>query len=499
MRYRHLLLEYSRDITLRNWRDRLRARLAGEIEQRTVERYSDVWRAANNYFVQTKAGRMSEEILDRDDARVMELIEQADPTPNNQYVQWIVQRYISKGIVRFEDMGRVHEALDRFTRLKTSGYFKRNPDKAQLADIGRFKTLSDLGAFLLQLNDSDLMSVTAQERAMEAEMIENEEVHILADTATLKIVIPRTHKAACWWGKNTQWCTASSKDNRMFNHYSSQGPLYVVLDKPTNRRWQLHFESAQFMDENDNPIRGWNTFPMEAFDAIDIKRISDQGKFETLTEVPDGDELPDEIMIKMAQSCGQSVMAAALLGSAGHPDFTKMMIDALPGRAANFTIVTRKTAYGNPVEILDYHTDMLSFLRHNWKELESIYRDIWHAIGLGEEGGALSLKSYLRAFVGNSHIISFKDETQNLVHVIVNRERLSVLRGLRTESGALQLIQKSDLGSQLKQLRARNATTWAKKKTPNYDAALMYILKKAEMLDEDGRLPVDGPVWPSGS
>lgn len=491
MRFRHLLLEYSREKTLQNWRDRLRARLAGEIEQRTVGRDHDVWRPANNYFVQTRAGRIPEEELDKNDARVMELIEQSDPTPNNEYVQWLVQRYLSKGIVRFEDMFRAYEALLKFHRLKTSGYFKRNPDKAQLADIGRFKTLSELGIFLHQLNAADLLSVTAQERAMEAEMIENGEAIILADTPTLKVVIPRSHKAACWWGKNTQWCTASSKDAKLFNHYNSQGPLYVVLDKPTNRRWQLHFESAQFMDENDNPIRGWNNFPMEAFDAIDVKRISDEGKFETFTEVPDGDELPDEIMIKMAQSCGHSVMAASILGSAGFPNFTQMMVEALPGKP-NFTIVTRKTADGNPVEILDYHTDILSFLRHNWKGLDLIYRDIWHAMSIDESNhGTPGLRRYLVAFNGNSHIISFRDEWKTLVHMLVNRGKVSVIRGLKMESGALQLVQRSELNMQLKFLRAKNAT-----KTPHYDAALMYILKKAEMLDEDGNLPVEGPKWP---
>lgn len=488
MRYRHLLLEYSREKTLQNWRMKLRHRLSDEILTRTLGRDHDVWREANNYYVADHAKGIPEETLAKNDAVVMSLIEAADPTPNKEYVQWIVQRYVSGGITRWEDLGRVYETLWRFHNLKKSGYFKRNPGQAKFADIGQFKDLRDLGVFIRSLSDDDFLSITAQERAIEAEMIEKGEAIVLADTDVLKVVIPRTHKAACWWGKNTQWCTAARDSPRAFDIYNQQGPLYVVLQKETNRRWQLHFESAQFMDETDAPIELWSRFPMEAFDAIDIRRVSDEGKFATLTEPSDsGEEFPDEIMIKMAQSCGQSVLAAAILGSAEWAEFTKMIVEALPGRPT-FDIVTRKNKNGAEVEILDYRTDVLSFLRHNWKDLKDAQHFIWHAMGVRDDHGKPDLKSYWRGFSGNSHIISFRDENRKLTHAIVNRGKITVIEGIKVRSGFTQIIQRSKLEDQLNYLRAKNET-----KMPNYDAALMYILRKAEMLDEDGNLPPDMP------
>lgn len=50
---------------------------------------------------------------------------------------------------------------------------------------------------------------------------------------------------------NTRWCTAAKKDN-MFDEYNKEGPLYIILHKPTNRRWQFHLRGQQFMDERDN-------------------------------------------------------------------------------------------------------------------------------------------------------------------------------------------------------------------------------------------------------
>jgi hypothetical protein len=40
----------------------------------------------------------------------------------------------------------------------------------------------------------------------------------------------------------------------MFDEHNEDGPLYIILQKSTNTRWQFHFESEQFMDEKDNGI-----------------------------------------------------------------------------------------------------------------------------------------------------------------------------------------------------------------------------------------------------
>lgn len=68
------------------------------------------------------------------------------------------------------------------------------------------------------------------------------------------IIIPHTEEAACYYGANTRWCTAAKEDN-MFDYYNNDGPLYINIYKPKNRKYQFHFESSQFMDEEDEPIQ----------------------------------------------------------------------------------------------------------------------------------------------------------------------------------------------------------------------------------------------------
>jgi hypothetical protein len=99
------------------------------------------------------------------------------------------------------------------------------------------------------------MSNTALEKKIKSE--ESEKVFENKDWI---IVIPKTHRAACFYGKHTEWCTASKDSSGYFDEYSKQGPLYVNINKETGDKYQFHFESGQFMDENDEQIEDFIGF-----------------------------------------------------------------------------------------------------------------------------------------------------------------------------------------------------------------------------------------------
>ena len=59
-----------------------------------------------------------------------------------------------------------------------------------------------------------------------------------------------TKAAACHYGKSTDWCTATDTD--MFdNYYERDDPLFFFEDKENGKRFQFHFGSDQFKDEQD--------------------------------------------------------------------------------------------------------------------------------------------------------------------------------------------------------------------------------------------------------
>jgi len=68
---------------------------------------------------------------------------------------------------------------------------------------------------------------------------------------------PDTYDASKELACLSQWCTRFPD---MYKHYSSQGPLYIILDKNTlgtqdkNRMIQFHIPSKQFKDVNDREV-----------------------------------------------------------------------------------------------------------------------------------------------------------------------------------------------------------------------------------------------------
>jgi hypothetical protein len=74
---------------------------------------------------------------------------------------------------------------------------------------------------------------------------------------SVRIIVPKDQNAACYYGQGTRWCTASTKGANYFNQYSKDGNLYILLPKKPKHegeKYQLHFSSGQFMDEEDRQV-----------------------------------------------------------------------------------------------------------------------------------------------------------------------------------------------------------------------------------------------------
>ena len=167
----------------------------------------------------------------------------ADPTSYNQqgeivkvggYVKWILKLY-QNGSWKTSDSFETKDLLGKFNKLKT-----RLP--VEQRDINTYSSVRELYDILQPY----LGTKSRSEIKQDAETVYEDEQWL--------IVIPHTEEAACYYGAHTKWCTAA-KENNMFDYYNNEGPLYINIHKPTNRKYQFHFESYSFMDENDEKIK----------------------------------------------------------------------------------------------------------------------------------------------------------------------------------------------------------------------------------------------------
>lgn len=192
-----------------------------------------------------------------DSKAVVDELKKADPDPQGKNLQFLANMYVS-GQFKMEDRERVKTDIEQFMKSRRGIAAKlKEPGNEELAgkypngvnDLLQLKSLNDLYDLV------DLTGGAADVSGKEVARQEMQGANKVIDTPNFKVYIPQTQEAACRIGSGTRWCTAGDKNN-MFSHYHSQGPLYIIMANVGGklRKWQLHYESGQYMDERDQSI-----------------------------------------------------------------------------------------------------------------------------------------------------------------------------------------------------------------------------------------------------
>jgi ankyrin repeat protein len=175
------------------------------------------------------------------------LIQLKDKFFATEFTEWVLKHYKNNNINFVEDIeSRLKKAIDDFKWLE-----RRKEVEYRIIDLDGLHQLEDV---LSQYNEL----LEEKDREEIEERGSREGGNILYDGAQIKIIEPTTVAGACYYGKGTRWCTASTIGRNMFNDYKRMGPLYIIQPKKPGRngkeKYQLHFESNQFRDENDRNI-----------------------------------------------------------------------------------------------------------------------------------------------------------------------------------------------------------------------------------------------------
>lgn len=171
------------------------------------------------------------------------LISCADPTTKQIYLQWLCNKYAQRDFM-LEDLDRICVEVAEFERLK--------PLIAE-KDINRYKSIRDVYIVVQQLNKVEIpLSNRKQAELEEQRWFDENQAKMFYKDDHIKVIVPLTQAAACYFGIGTRWCTAATKTANHFDNYNSRGPLYIVYTP--DGRYQFQFESNSFMDEVDKRI-----------------------------------------------------------------------------------------------------------------------------------------------------------------------------------------------------------------------------------------------------
>ena len=251
MRAREFLVEYNRNITAQQVGDRIISAFSkdtsGEIAQLVPDlgELSNSLRTLSRVSPEKIAASISPEKRSDMINLILSAIEAKDPTPNKAYTPWIAKMYAKAGGgLRIEDINR-NDLIRLYDVAK-----KRRMIKPEHADINRFGFYQDFEDTMENdyNNLYDVEKGKEQKEGSASKVFENGDV---------LVVVPHDEAAACRYGADTHWCTAATRGQNYFDQYNRQGKLYILIPKKPQHdkeKYQLHFPSGQFMDENDEDV-----------------------------------------------------------------------------------------------------------------------------------------------------------------------------------------------------------------------------------------------------
>ena len=148
-----------------------------------------------------------------------------------KYATWIGNLFV-KGLIKPGDSWELKKALSIYDQNKQS-----------LLPIEKYTSLDALLGDTLKLAQAAKKESPASKEPLEKVYEDDEWV----------VYIPHTYRASRQIGQDTHWCTASSNPS-YYKSYTQDGDLYVNIRKSDGAKFQIHFESSQAMDVDDEPV-----------------------------------------------------------------------------------------------------------------------------------------------------------------------------------------------------------------------------------------------------
>jgi hypothetical protein len=199
-----------------------------------VQQYNNALPGGN---IKDTAKKNPEQVLDY----LLTWIERGDPTRNKEYSQSIAKLY-ANGQSKLEDVAStLADYLVKFDRLK-----RKKKIQPPRNDFNRYR---DLESFY------DVVDEYPEEEEAKPEVKQNAQE--LYRDSRLIVTIPQDEQAACYYGQGTRWCTAGKTNNQYDYYTQGNRPLYIIIPRQPahpGEKYQFHFETKQFMDEQDRQI-----------------------------------------------------------------------------------------------------------------------------------------------------------------------------------------------------------------------------------------------------
>jgi hypothetical protein len=119
----------------------------------------------------------------------------------------------------------------------------------EIKDLYSIRSIGEL-AQIVEAADPAIKDYQEKKQYLDAE----QGTEALMDNAAHSVYAIHNKGAACEIGKGTEWCTAAPGLDYFEQYYHPQDPLFVILIKSSQEKFQVHYGSKQFQNEHDESV-----------------------------------------------------------------------------------------------------------------------------------------------------------------------------------------------------------------------------------------------------
>ena len=110
-----------------------------------------------------------------------------------------------------ESLSKAEKVVEKFIKYQQA---------LETRDINQFKSLEEI-----------ITAINNHENKVRRTVKSVDGANIVYEDDRFTVVTPQTHKASCYYGAGTKWCTASMNGSSHFDNYNVDGKLFYILDK----------------------------------------------------------------------------------------------------------------------------------------------------------------------------------------------------------------------------------------------------------------------------
>lgn len=196
---------------------------------------------------------------------MIEVLASHDPSGTNKYLDWMVKQKKKENTVPIitKYINLFHKNVNKLTKEFLDELIIEKKwqwlltDNSPIAKVFQkiYKSPKDINNYEdFEIAVPILMAADSKLTKSEVKKLE---ANVLYNSNDLLIMIPKSHRASCYYGAGTKWCTTNKESDNYFNNYTKKGTLIYVIDKkqPETNPW---YKTAILIEKENGKVQAYD-------------------------------------------------------------------------------------------------------------------------------------------------------------------------------------------------------------------------------------------------